>query len=692
MTKRTIAWLTTRIGVLTVLFATIILSGLAFAFSPAQPEAGPADGLPAGAQSTRVTELAGRFESGRSESAVLVLERPDAALTEADLAAVAPVGAALGDLGTVGKPVASEDGRAALVVIQLRNGLDSDAQHAAVDQIRATLHATARPAGLTVQVTGGAAIGRDISAAFEGADVTLLIATAAVVAILLLITYRSPILWIVPLAVIGLGDQVVAKLLPWIARLVGERTDASVSGIVSVLVFGAGTDYALLLISRYREELRRTESRQEAMTRAWRGAAPAITASAGTVVLALLTLLAAVLTSNRTLGVAAAVGVVVALLFGLFVLPAAVVALPRGVFWPKVPAVGSADPTETGWWSRVAHGVGKRPGAVLAVALGVLVIFSAGLLKLDVGLSQTEQFRTKVESIVAQEALARHFPAGAAQPAQVIVDSGQADRTEAALRQVDGVAAVLPAERSTDGQLAQIGVQLTDDSGTTAADRTIRNLRAALPDALVGGAPAADFDKREANLRDDRVVVPLVLAVVLLVLLVLLRSLIAPILLLVTVVISYAASLGAATVLLTTGFDMPALDSSVPLLSFLFLVALGVDYNIFLVTRARDEAIARGGTRAGMLRGLAATGGVITSAGILLAAVFAVLGVLPVIVLTQIGVVVGVGVLVDTLLVRTVVVPALALLLGERFWWPAKTVKSEMSKEGINTPEAVSAK
>ncbi|GAA0529599.1 MMPL family transporter [Paractinoplanes ferrugineus] len=691
MPKRPIAWLTTRLGVLTVLFAAVVLSGLAFAFSPAQPEAGPADGLPAGAQSTRVTELAARFDSGRSASAVIVFERPDAAFTGADQAAVTDVSGKIGGLGeTVAKPVTSPDNRAALVVVRLPDSLDADAQHSAVDKIRETLRGTPLPAGLSAQVTGGAAIGRDISAAFEGADVTLLLATAAVVAVLLLITYRSPILWIVPLTVIGLADQVVAKLLPWIARLVGERTDASVAGIVSVLVFGAGTDYALLLISRYREELRRTESRREAMTRAWRAAAPAITASAGTVVLALITLLAAVLTANRTLGVAAAAGVLVALLFGLFVLPAAVVALPRGVFWPKVPEVGSADPTETGWWSKVAHGVGKRPGAVLAVALGVLVLFSAGLLKMDVGLSQSEQFRTKVESIVAQEALARHFPAGAAQPVEVVVDAAAAERTGAALRGTEGVAAVLPPETSTDGTLAQFAVQLTDDSGTTGADRTVKRLRAAAPDALIGGAPAADLDKRDANLRDDRVVVPLVLLVVLIVLLALLRSLLAPLLLLVTVVISYAASLGAAVMLLRFGFDMTALDSSVPLLSFLFLVALGVDYNIFLVTRARDEAVERGGTRPGMLRGLAATGGVITSAGILLAAVFAVLGVLPVIVLTQIGVVVGIGVLVDTLLVRTVVVPALALLLGERFWWPARPVRAERARVApAGRPEAV---
>ncbi|MCU7726496.1 MMPL family transporter [Actinoplanes sp. KI2] len=650
--------LTTRLGVVVVLLMTVLFAGLVFAFSPAQPAKKPADGLPAGAQSTAVTELRDRFASGRSNSAVLVKEGSDAV---AVLTGAAETLRTVPGVDAVARPVAAPDGQAAIVVVQLRPGLTDDAEHATIDRIRSAVP--------QVQVTGGAAVGRDISAAFDGADFTLLIATAAVVAILLLVTYRSPILWIVPLLVIGLADQVTAKLLPWIAQLVGERTDASVAGIVSVLVFGAGTDYALLLISRYREELRRDSSpaeatrraeamrRAAAMRRAWRAAAPAITASAGTVLLALLTLLAAQVTANRTLGVAAAAGVLVALLFGLFVLPAAIVALPRGVFWPKVPRVGSADPTATGFWARVARGVGRRPGTVLAMGLGVLAVFSAGLLTIDVGLDQSEQFRSRVPSIVAQETLARHFPAGAAQPAIVVTDAARAERVAAELRMTTGVAGVLPPERSSDGSLVQFGVQLTDAPGTPAADRTVERIRNDR-EVLVGGEPATELDKRVANRRDVRVVIPLILAVVLVVLIALLRSLVAPVLLLSTVVASFAASLGAAALLL----DGP-LDANVPLLSFLFLVALGVDYNIFLITQARDE---------GVLRALAATGGVITSAGILLAAVFAVLGVLPVVVLTQIGVVVGVGVLVDTLLVRTVVVPALALKLGDRFWWPAR--------------------
>jgi RND superfamily putative drug exporter len=682
------AWFTGRLGAVIVLLATVFVSALAFVLSPEQPAAEPTDGLPEGAQSTRVTELADRFPSGRSRSAIVVLERDDAL---AALGGLQPKLAQVPDVVPGPPPVRAEDGRAALLVLPLRDGIDDEAANKAVDAIRATV----RDSGLPAQVTGGAAFGRDIAAAFEGADVTLLLSTAAVVAVLLLITYRSPVLWIVPLVVIGLADQLVAKLLPMIAHVLGERTDASVGGIVSVLVFGAGTDYALLLISRYREELRRTESRREAMTAAWRGAAPAIVASAGTVVLALLTLLAAVLVSNRTLGVASALGVLVALVFGLFVLPAALVGLPRGVFWPKVPEVGSADPTESGLWAKVAHAVGRRPALVLAVALGVLVALSAGLTKVDVGLAQTEQFRTKVESVTAQEALARHFPAGTAQPATVISRSDDAQAVAEKVRAIEGVAAVRSPERSGDGALTQLTAELRSGPGTPDADATVKRLRDALAPTkgtLVGGAPAADLDKREANLRDDRVVVPLVLGVVLLVLFLLLRSLVAPVVLLLTVVVSYAASLGAATLVLREGFGFTGLDDTVPLLSFLFLVALGVDYNIFLVARARDETAARGGTRAGILRALAATGGVITSAGVLLAAVFAVLGVLPVIALTQIGVIVGIGVLLDTLLVRTIVVPVVALVLGERFWWPARPAGPDARRpEAPSTVERISA-
>ncbi|WP_433062008.1 MMPL family transporter [Dactylosporangium sp. CS-033363] len=671
--------ITGRLGAILVLLIAVGLTALAFVTSPGQPAASATDGLPAGKQSTRVTELEDRFPSGRTQTALVVFERTSGPLTADDMQAVDRVRQAV---NTQAPPVPSEDKQAVLVAVPLKSGgIEQVADE--VVQLRASIDNVQAPDGLTVLVTGGPAFARDISAAFEGADFTLLAATAIVVAVLLLVTYRSPILWLVPLAVIGTADQVVAKLLPWVAKVAGQPTEGQVSGIVSVLVFGAGTDYALLLIARYREELRRTESRREAMAIALRGAAPAVIGSATTVVLALLTLLFAVLTTNRTLGAAAALGVVVALAFGLIVLPAALVCLPRGVFWPFVPRVGSDDPAHAGFWSRVAGGVEKRPRVVLGVAVLLLAGLAAGLAGTKIGLSQTEQFRTEVESVTGAEALARHYPAGAAQPVTVIVDASAADQAVSAAKGVAGVAKVGEPERSDDGALVTFDVDLTSGSGTATADRTVQDLRAALKGtagALVGGDPAADLDERDANLRDDYVVVPLVLAVVLLVLVLLLRSLVAPLLLLFTVVVSFAASLGAASLVLRYVLDIPALGTAVPLLAFLFLVALGVDYNIFLATRAREEA-AHLGTRKGMVRALATTGGVITSAGILLAAVFAVLGVLPVIVLTQIGVIVGIGVVLDTLIVRTIVVPALALLLGDRFWWPA-TIKGRHEAEG----------
>ncbi|WP_433220301.1 MMPL family transporter [Dactylosporangium sp. CS-047395] len=676
--------ITGRLGAILVLIVAVGLTALAFVTSPGQPAASATDGLPAGKQSTRVTELEDRFPSGRTQTALVVFERTGGPLTADDMQAVERARQAV---NAQAPPVPSDDKQAVLVAVPLESG-GIEQVAGEVEQLRAALDKVQAPDGLTVLVTGGPAFARDISAAFDGADFTLLAATAIVVAVLLLVTYRSPILWLVPLAVIGTADQVVAKLLPWVAKVAGQPTEGQVSGIVSVLVFGAGTDYALLLIARYREELRRTESRREAMATALRGAAPAVIGSATTVVLALLTLLFAVLTTNRTLGAAAALGVVVALAFGLIVLPAALVCLPRGVFWPFVPRVGSDDPAHAGFWSRVAGGVERRPRIVLGVAVLLLAGLAAGLAGTKLGLSQTEQFRTEVQSVTGAEALARHFPAGAAQPVTVIVDASAADQAVAAAKGVAGVAKVGAPERSDDGTLVTFDVDLTSGSGTATADRTVQDLRAALkgtPGALVGGDPAADLDERDANLRDDFVVVPLVLAVVLLVLVLLLRSLVAPLLLLFTVVVSFAASLGAASLVLRYVLDIPALGTAVPLLAFLFLVALGVDYNIFLATRAREEAAHRG-TRKGMVRALATTGGVITSAGILLAAVFAVLGVLPVIVLTQIGVIVGIGVVLDTLIVRTIVVPALALLLGDRFWWPARVAQpqSEESRDQIS--------
>jgi RND superfamily putative drug exporter len=491
----------------------------------------------------------------------------------------------------------------------------------------------------------------------------------------LLITYRSPVLWLVPLVAVGLADVAAGSVIALVSRATGLNIDPSTTGIVDVLVFGAGTDYALLLIARYREELRQTEDRRAAMRQAVRSAGPAVAASAVTVTLSLLTLALAILGNDRSIGLAGAIGIVVAAIFGLVVLPAGLVVCGRGLFWPFIPRVGDPDKARTGAWSKVAHAVARRPVPVIAFSLVLLALLTAGISGARLGLSQTEQFRVQAESVDGLKALSRYFPAGTTDPVAIITTPAKAAEVTRLATATPGVASVRPGESGAD--LTELDVVLKAAPATTASYNAIKALRIRVGDtgAQVGGSVATELDTREAAIRDLEVIVPLVLAVVFLVLIVLLHgALLAPILLLLTVIATFLASLGASNFLFTKVLDYGALDTTVPLLSFLFLVALGVDYNIFLVTRAREEAV-RHGTREGIITAVAVTGGVITSAGILLAAVFAVLGVLPLITLTEIGVIVGLGVLLDTLLVRTVLVPAIVVLLGRHFWWPSALAK-----------------
>ena len=394
--------------------------------------------------------------------------------------------------------------------------------------------------------------------------------------------------------------------------------------------------------------------------------------SATTVVLGVLTLLLSLLPATRGLGLASAVGILVAAGYALFVLPAVLVLFGRWIFWPLVPRVGQASLVETrSFWRRVGDQVAKRPSAFVAGTLVILAAMAFGLTQVKTGLSATDQFLVKPEAISASERLAKSFPAGSSDPVAVIT-AGDPAAVVAAAKTVPGVSGAAPGP--TAGSLHQVAVVLSPEPGTEAARQAVRDLRAALhgiPETYVGGTEAKAVDVADASSRDRMLLFPLILGLVLLALMVLLRSIVAPIILALTVVATYLASIGAAWWIFTKVFGFSALDSGAPLLTFLFLVALGVDYNIFLVTRAREEA-ATHGSREGMLRALGATGGVITSAGVLLAAVFAVLGVLPLVVLAQIGVIICLGVLLDTLLVRTVLVPALALLLGDRFWWPRK--------------------
>ncbi|MGW4947704.1 MMPL family transporter [Actinoplanes sp. NPDC004185] len=679
LTGRLTAWL--------VLVVALLLGGSVIASAGEVRTANdPTASLPSAAESTKVAALQRQLPSGQENPALVVYSRDGRPLTAEDTAKIEADAKAF----RAGSPPVFSDKRdAALVAVPLPAAAPADQTIAAVAGLRDTARA-GLPDGLTAQVTGGAGFAADIADSFTGANTNLLIVTVVVVALLLLVTYRSPLLWLVPLAVVGLADRVASGLVAVLSRHTDLTIGDSTVGIVTVLVFGAGTDYALLLISRYREELHRHADRREAMRRALRGAGPAIAASAVTVVLSLLTLLLASLGDTVALGVTSALGIAVAALFALIALPAALVVCGRGLFWPFIPRVGAGGTEqERGVWARVGRGVARRPGLVTVVSLVVLGVLSTGLIGTRLGLSQTEQFRVEAESVDGLTTLSRYFPAGAADPTVVTTSPADADEVLAAVRGTPGVAQAREAERA--GQIVSISAVLTAAPDTPQSYATIRALRDAVgDDALVGGSVAIAMDTRDASRVDLRVIVPVILLVVLLVLGLLLRAVVAAVLLIGTVIASFVAALGAGSWLFRELLGYPGLDNQVPLYAFLFLVALGVDYNIFLVTRAREEAVTRG-TRAGMIHALAATGAVITSAGILLAAVFAVLGVLPIITLTQIGVIVGLGVLLDTLLVRTVLVPALATLLGDRFWWPADPAAPHRAHQAgpVEQPAAV---
>ncbi|MCI9889913.1 MMPL family transporter [Micrococcales bacterium 31B] len=667
---------------------SLILTALIFGFAPAGLEQSEAGGnLPTGSQSAAVDKALAQFQQSESAPAIVVITRDSGSLSPADLAALQPLTQSLATTYAQGAPlpiIPAEDLSAAIVPVPLATSEVIEDNSAQVAELRADISADL-PAGLTAQVTGGPAFKADLAAVFAGADVKLLIATASVVAVLLLVTYRSPFLWLVPLTVIGVADQAAAKLVNAASHLFGFPIDGSITGITSVLVFGAGTNYALLLIARYREELRRHDDRYRAMSFAVRGAGHAVIASSSTVVVALLLLSFASTPMYRILGWASAIGIVVAVIAALCVLPAALLLFPRGIFWPFVPRLGGADPSETGPWARIGRTVVARPRRVALIGTVLLLALGGGLIGIQNGLSQSEQFREVPEAVVGQEVLAKSFGAGYAQPTIVLVPSEATDATVARAQSVAGVTGAAAGD-SANGQ-TQVRVTLASEPGSEQSGQTITALRAALGEqALVGGADAQTLDKKNAADRDTALIIPLVLVAVFLILIVLLRALVAPVLLLATVLASYVASLGAGWLIFDHILGFPALDLGVPLLAFLFLVALGVDYNIFLALRAREEA-EKLPTREAMVKALAVTGGVITSAGILLAAVFAVLGVLPLVTLAQLGVIVGFGVLLDTLVVRSLIVPALAAWCGERFWWP-RHPRASVSAEVVAEPAA----
>ena len=617
--------------------------------------------VPASAESARAEALRTQFPGGDTVPAILVFTRVDGApLSPADLGALEQT-----------RPVqVSADREAAVAVVPLSGELSGFALNDAVKELREAT-ASGLPAGLRAQVTGGPAFGADIANSFAGANITLLAVTAMVVAVLLIVTYRSPVLWLVPLAVIGFADRAAAVVGTAIAGAAGLSPDGSTSGITSVLVFGAGTNYALLLISRYREELGRTADHRAALRVAVRNAGPAIVASNATVVLALLTLVFASSPSTRSLGVQAASSLLIAADLVLLVLPPLLALCGRRLFWPFIPHVGAKPLTESGIWHRIADAVARRPGRVAVVAIAGLAVLCTGLLGTPIGLSQTEQFRVQAESVSGYQTLAAHFPSGLTDPTRVIAPTDRASAIQRAITATPRVVSATPSGQSAG--LTQWAVVLDAAPASDDAFETVDALRDSVqkvdPAALVGGSDAQALDASAAAVRDRQIVIPAILAVVLLVLYVLLRSALAPVILVAVTVLGALAALGLGGWASVHVFGFPALDNATPLFALLFLVALGVDYTIFLVTRAREET-PHHGTRAGIVRAVSATGAVITSAGIVLAAVFCVLGVLPLIVLTQIGIIVGLGILLDTFVVRTVIIPALFTLIGPRIWWP----------------------
>lgn len=658
ITGRRTAWLFVLVP---FLLAGFLIGGL----GAAEREVETGDQKPHGADSTAAAELAEELPDQATEAAIVLWTAERGELDAQQLAAIEKQAQGPGGL------VPAEDGTAAISVVPLRSG-SADVVGEQVDDLRAQLREDV-PDGVTVQVTGPAGIHADLGKVFDGADVRLLLATMLIVTILLIVTYRSPVLWLIPLIVVGLADRSAVVVATRVLDAVDLPWDGTTTGILSVLVFGAGTDYALLLISRYRDELRAHESRREAMGLALRRTAEAVLASATTVFLAVLTLLLSLTPTTRGLGLASAVGIVVAAAFALVMLPAALVLFGRWIFWPMTPRHGqdAAADSSTSLFHRTGEVVARRPVVVLTSTLLLLAVLAGGLFTVRLGLDQADQFLDEPEAITAATRLAESYPAGTVEPTRVL---SRADGKQV-LSTVEGTPGVESARITASGNgITQIDAVISAEPGSDAAATTVDRLRSelsGLDDTHVGGAEAEAIDKRSAATRDLWLIVPMVLILVLVGLIALLRSVLGPILMVLSVVATFGAALGATWWVFTGLLGFGAIDVQVPLFAFLFLVALGVDYNIFLLTRTREEARTHG-TRDGMLRALTVTGGVITSAGILLAAVFAVLGVLPLVSLAQLGTIVCVGVLLDTLVVRTLLVPALVMLLGERFWWPGR--------------------
>ncbi|MFF4468041.1 MMPL family transporter [Streptomyces sp. NPDC001599] len=628
------------------------------------------DYLPASADSTQVAKIQERLPGGEATEMVLVYHR-DAGLTAADRATAAEQLARIAAAHELtGRPagIPSKDGTTLMYpVASTEPGTDEKARDALVNDVRDIARGGD---GLGVEVGGSGALATDASEVYNSLDGPLLYTTAAVVALLLILIYRSPFLWLVPLAVAGLADYLSMGVAYGLNQTFGTAVSGQSSGIMTILVFGVGTDYALLLVSRYREELRRIERPYDAMVAALRGCGPAVLASSGTVAAGLLCLLAADLNSSRGMGPLGTVGVLCALAAMLTLLPALLVLLGRRVFWPLVPRYGSTPKARRSLFAAMGSSAERRPRTVLvggAVLLGALAL---GAFALPGNLKQEDSFTTRPDAIAAMETLADAYPETGTRPISVISPT---DRAEAALTEIRATEGVESAGAGrSGGGWTELTVLASAPPQSAAETATIEALRDRLDGSYVGGPSAEQIDLEDTNARDTAIVVPLVLLSVLLILTVLLRSLVAPLILVAAVVAVWGAALGIGGLVFDPLFGFEGTDPGLGLLSFVFLVALGVDYGIFLMHRMREESLNGAEPTEAALSALRTTGGVIASAGLVLAATFAVLTSMPMVQLVELGFVIAVGVLLDTFLVRTYLVTSASVALRRRVWWPGR--------------------
>ncbi|MFC8080019.1 MMPL family transporter [Streptomyces sp. NPDC057307] len=632
--------------------------------------------LPGNAEATAVVERAQKLMPADSVPAIVIYDRAGG-VTDADLAKAQADAEAFRSIenvvGPPQEPVKSQDGEAIQTIVQVHK--DQSGWEGLGKVVDAMTEVGKQDTdGLGFHVTGPAGYGADSIKAFGGGGALTTI-TALVVVLILLITYRSPVLPLLPLITVGVALMVAEAVIYLLARDAGLVINKQTSFILVVLIFGAATDYALLLISRYREELARHEDRHEAMAEALYRSGPAIVASAATVAVSLTLLTLAVLNSTKGMGPACAIGVLVGLFAMVTLMPALLVACGRWIFWPVKPVYGAETTHKDSVWTRVGKAISGRPRLVWVGTVLVLAAMTLGTLGLDAsGLSNKDQFTNKPQMAVGEEIRAEHFPAGAGDPVYVVAKAGAADQVKTALAEVPGFSGV--EDPVVSGGEAVLLAQLEAEPTSEAAMRTVERARTAVhridgADAQVGGSTAIMVDTQNAAARDSKVIIPIVLLVVLLILGVLLRAVVAPLLLMATVLLSFGAALGVSSLVFEHVFGLAGAEASFPLLAFVFLVALGIDYNIFLVTRVREDTLLHG-TRRAALTGLSSTGGVITSAGVVLAGTFAAMASLPLVFAVQLGFAVAFGVLLDTLVVRSVLVTALTLDVGRWMWWPSK--------------------